>query len=198
MQTAVTEQVARERDLNSLASVTLVVALVAVTMTFGALIAVFLLRALSGEFWSHIHLPAILWFSCALLIASSIVYESARRKLQAGDAQGFHSLAGGAILLGFAFLLCQTAAGYQIIHSGVILKNNPHPWFIFIFGGLHALHIIAGLAAFFVLYRRTRERATGPRYQMVTRVGARAVGLFWHYMDGMWLVLFALLLFWRR
>jgi heme/copper-type cytochrome/quinol oxidase subunit 3 len=33
---------------------------------------------------------------------------------------------------------------------------------------------------------------------METRATARAVGIFWHYMDAMWLVLFALLIFWRR
>jgi heme/copper-type cytochrome/quinol oxidase subunit 3 len=49
-----------------------------------------------------------------------------------------------------------------------------------------------------VLWYRTRELASGPKYQMGTRAGARAVGIFWHYMDVMWIVLFALLLFWRR
>jgi cytochrome c oxidase subunit 3 len=102
------------------------------------------------------------------------------------------------IALGILFLLCQMTAGYQILHSGVVLKNNPHPGFIFIFGGLHGLHIIAGLIGFIVLHFRTRERVSGPRYQMGTRVGARGVGIFWHYMDGMWLLLFALLIFWRR
>jgi cytochrome c oxidase subunit 3 len=198
MEIAITEQVSRERELNSLATVTLIVTLVAVTMTFGALIVVFLMRSVSGEFWTHIHLPDILWVSCALLVASSFLFERGRKKLVSHDTPGFHALTRWTVLLGLAFLACQIAAGYQILHSGVILRNNPHSWFMFIFGGLHALHIIAGLSGFVVLYRRTRERATGPRYQMVTRVTARAVGLFWHYMDGMWLVLFALLLFWHR
>ena len=198
METVVTEAVSRERELNSLATVTLIVTLVAVTMTFGALIVVFLMRSASGEFWTHIRLPQILWLSCAVLIASSVIFEYGRKKLMAQDAEGFHALTRWTILFGSAFLFCQVAAGYQVLHSGVILTNNPHSWFMFIFGGLHALHIVAGLAGFLVLYRRTRERTTGPRYQMATRVGARAVGLFWHYMDGMWLLLFGLLLFWHR
>jgi heme/copper-type cytochrome/quinol oxidase subunit 3 len=33
---------------------------------------------------------------------------------------------------------------------------------------------------------------------MGTRAAAKAVGIFWHYMDGMWLLLFGLLIFWRR
>jgi heme/copper-type cytochrome/quinol oxidase subunit 3 len=45
---------------------------------------------------------------------------------------------------------------------------------------------------------RTREPASGPKYQMNTRVIANGVSIFWHYLDFLWIVLFTLLLTWRR
>lgn len=197
MQTAANDLAAHERNLNSLSTITLVVTLTAVTMTFGALIAVFLMRAVRDEAWSHIQLPGILWFSTALLIASSLLFEAARRHLVTGDPEAFHRMTTWTIALGVLFLSSQIAAGIQILHSGVVMNNNPHSWFIFLFSGLHALHIIAGLIGLGVLWKRTRERVSGPKYQMGTRAGARAVGIFWHYMDAMWILLFALLIFWH-
>lgn len=198
MQTVANQPPARERNLDSLATITLIVALSGITMTFGALIAVFLLRGLRADYWTHIKLPGILWVSTAILIVSSFVYESARHQLQAGRTDLFNRMMGWTILLGLGFLATQVTAGLQIVSSGVVLTNNPHSWFIFLFGGLHGLHIVFGLVGLIVLYYRTRERRSGPRYQAGTRSAAFAVGIFWHYMDGMWLLLFALLLFWKR
>jgi cytochrome c oxidase subunit 3 len=198
MQTAANDLVAHERELNSLSTITLAVTLGGVTMTFGALIVVFLLRGLREEFWTQIRLPGILWFSTVVLLASSWLFEKARQELLAGNREKFNRMMIGIMAAGLLFLLSQVAAGFQILRSGIVLTNNPHSWFIFLFGGLHGLHILAGLAGFTVLYYRTRERRSGPRYQMGTRAAARGVGIFWHYMDFMWLVLFGLLLFWRR
>jgi cytochrome c oxidase subunit 3 len=198
MQTAVNDLVAHERNLKSLSTITLAVTLAGVTMTFGALIVVFLLRGLRQEFWTQIRLPGILWFSTAVLLGSSWLFEKARQELMADRREKFNRMMLWTTGLGVLFLLSQVVAGFQIISSGVVLTDNPHSWFIFLFGGLHGLHIIAGLIGFSVLYYRTRERRTGPRYQMGTRAAARGVGIFWHYMDVMWIVLFGLLLFWRR
>jgi cytochrome c oxidase subunit 3 len=191
------DMVARERNLNSLSTITLAVTLGGVTMTFGALISVFLLRGLQPELWTHVQLPGVLWASTVLLIASSVLFERARKQLKANAIEAFNRLMVWTIGLGVLFLLGQVAAGWQIIHSGVVMTNNPHGWFVFLFGGLHGLHIMAGLVGLIVLWYRTRERVTGPRYQMGTRAAAKSVGIFWHYMDGMWLLLFGLLIFWR-
>ena len=46
--------------------------------------------------------------------------------------------------------------------------------------------------------RLRREPASGPKYQMTTRAVAFGVSIFWHYLDFLWVVLFTLLLTWRR
>ena len=102
---------ARERNLNSLGTVTVTVVLAGVTMTFGALIVVFLVRALKDEFWSHIKLPNILWLSTAVLIASSVFLEKARNKMRAGDWEGFHEGMKWTMLLGILFLAARLPPG---------------------------------------------------------------------------------------
>jgi cytochrome c oxidase subunit 3 len=192
-----TGSVARERDLNSLSMFTAGVVLATVTMTFAAMIAIFLVRSQSPSFWGHIKVPRVLWATTAVLLASSGTFEMARRRLARDDQREFFRLMAWTTGLGMLFLAGQIAAWLQILHSGVILARNPHSWFIFFFTGLHGLHILVGLAGLIYLLIRTREPASGPRYQMKTRVAANGVALFWHYLDFLWIVLFVLLLTWR-
>jgi cytochrome c oxidase subunit 3 len=192
------EPVHRERELNSLSIFTVFVVLATVTMTFGAMIAVFVVRSQSQQFWGHIRIPAVLWATTTVLLASSGLFEAARRRLGHNNQRGFFRLTAWTTVLGVLFLAGQIAAWLQILNSGIILKENAHSWFIFLFTGLHGLHIVAGLAGLSYLLVRTHEPASGPKYQMQTRAVANGVAVFWHYLDFVWVLLFGLLLFWRR
>lgn len=167
-------------------------------MTFGAIIAVFFVRASAPLNWGHLEIPYVLWASTAVLLASSATFEASRRALIRSDqTRAFHLLL-WTCGLGLAFLAGQITAWVQVLHSGIILNRNPHSWFIFLFTGLHGAHIIAGLIGLGYLTTRAYTRASGPKYQMKTRVAATGVALFWHYLDFIWLVLFGLLLIWKR
>src|SRR4051812_25842802 len=190
--------VIREREMTSLSLVTVIVILATVTMTFGAMIAVFVYRSLAPQFWGHLTLSPLLWLTTGILLTSSITFEKARQRLVQNDQVGFHWLMRWTTGLAVMFLLGQIAAGFQILHSGVILAQNPHSWFIFLFSGLHGVHIVAGLIGLGYLLLRTREPASGPRFQMTTRVVARSVSICWHYLDFLWLLMFMLLLLWKR
>lgn len=166
-------------------------------MTFGALIAVFLVRSENQEFWGHIHVPRVLWGTTTVLLASSATLELARHRLARNDQMGFFRLTAWTTGLGVVFLAGQIIAWVQTIGSGVVLAHNAHSWFIFLFTGLHGMHIILGLAGLGYLLYRTRVPASGPRYQSKTRAVAIGVSIFWHYLDFLWLVLFSLLVFWQ-
>src|SRR5262249_11217499 len=62
-------------------------------------------------------------------------------------------------------------------------------WLYFAMTGLHALHMIVGLAALAVLLRLAqRGRFTPDNY-----AGVENVGLYWHFVDVVWIFLFPLL-----
>jgi cytochrome c oxidase subunit 3 len=188
----------RERDLNGLYRIAVIATLAFVTVTFSALAVVFVLRSRVPMNWRHIILPPILWLDTAVLIGSSITYEVGHRRLIGDDQRGFFRWMMLTTALGLLFLLGQLLAWWQILAAGQLVASNPHSSFFFLFSGMHGIHIIVGLAGLFALLYRTREPASGPRWQMNTRVLANAVALFWHYLDGLWIVLFALLLFVKR
>jgi cytochrome c oxidase subunit 3 len=192
------ETIAREREMNSLYMVTAIVVLAIVTATFGALIFAFIWRSQNGYLWGHLRIPSLLWATTAILLTSSVMLERARRALKAGDRAGFLRFLQWTTGLGFLFLIGQGAAWLQVMRSNVILEFNKHAWFVFLFSGMHAVHILAGVGGLAYLLYRSYEPASGPRYQMTTRAYTNALTIFWHYLGFMWVVLFGLLLLWRR
>jgi len=196
--TTAPDMVARERELNSLYLVTVIILLVVVTATFGSLIFAFWWRSQNAYLWNHLSIPSLLWFTTAILIASSVMLERARTAIKGDQHPAFYRDVQWTTGLGVLFLLGQGAAWMQVMNSNVVLAKDKHSWFIFLFSGLHALHILAGLGALGYLLYRAREQVSGPRYQMKTRAYTNALAIFWHYLGFVWIVLFALLLTWRR
>jgi cytochrome c oxidase subunit III len=188
----------RERDLNALYRMGIAATLTFVTVTFAALCIVFVIRSRVPFNWYHIYLPPVLWLDTAVLLASSVTYEIGHRKLKLQQQRAFFQWTEASAALGLLFLAGQLVAWWQILASGQLMRNNPHSAFFFLLSGMHGAHILVGLAGLGALLYRTREPASGPKWQMNTRVLANAVALFWHYLDVLWLILFGLLLLVRR
>jgi cytochrome c oxidase subunit III len=188
----------REKHLNGIYTIGLIATLAFVTVTFAALILVFFLRARVPFNWMPILLPPLLWADTAILVASSFTYEIAHRKLRVNDQRGFYKWMKMTTGLAVVFLIGQLIVWGQVLASGQMVTNNPHSSFFFIFSGLHAAHILVGIAGLATLLYRTHEPASGPRWQMNTRVLTNAVAIFWHYLDALWVVLFILLVLVRR
>ena len=170
----------------------------AVTMTFGVMITVFISRSMAQIYWGHLAIPSVLWLTTAVLLASSATLEKARHALSRDDQPATFRFMKWTTGLGVAFLLGQVTAWWQVLGSGVVLAKNPHSWFIFLFTGLHGLHILLGLLGLGYLLVRTREPVSGPKYKGMTRAVALGVSLYWHYLDFLWVVLFGLLVLWHR
>lgn len=102
-------------------------------------------------------------------------------------------------VLGFAFL---GVKGYEYFEDykdhtvpllGFLLKPHQHPsaelfWlFYFIATGIHAVHLSIGIAAVLVMALHTRHR----RYSAAYYSPLEVLGLYWSFVDTVWLFLFA-------
>jgi cytochrome c oxidase subunit III len=163
------------------------VGIVSVLMFFMALASAFLVRK-GGPDWVPVHIPGLLWFNTAVLLTSSGTLELARKRLANGDRHGFRNFWLVTTVLGICFLAGQLAAWRILVGQGVYLASNPASSFFYIFTGAHALHLTGGLAA--LIYVATRNFDVAK----VTRTVAAAVtSYYWHFMDGLWIFLLALL-----
>jgi cytochrome c oxidase subunit III len=169
--------------------------LTAITLTIGAILMFFMALTSSyivrrgiGTDWQAFPLPRILWANTLALLASSIALETARRQLAKGAAQAFRNLWALATGLGLLFVAGQLLAWRQLRAEGVFLNTNPSSSFFYVFTAAHGLHLLGGIfALLFVAFRSwNRSRTT-------QAIGAEVAGIYWHFLDGLWIFLFLLL-----
>jgi cytochrome c oxidase subunit 3 len=171
------------------------VALASIAMLFTALTSAYVIRAANRD-WQPVELPHVLWLSTTLILASSVTFEVARRALRREEQGAYRRWLAVALALGFGFLLSQLFAWRQLVAEGVYLASNPYSSFFYLLSGLHGLHLLGGMSGLsYLLWRAVRELHAEARKKR--RALTDAVGIYWHFMDGLWVYLFALLLLWR-
>src|SRR3954465_8272263 len=91
------------------------VALAGVTMMFTALTSAYIVRANSSNDWKPLDAPRLLWLSTALIFASSLTFEIARRALKRGRSALYNRWLMLTVLLGLGFLASQLLAWRELV-----------------------------------------------------------------------------------
>jgi cytochrome c oxidase subunit 3 len=169
------------------------VGIFAIIMSFAALTSALLVRQGSGE-WSHIVLPSILYANTTLLLLSSCSMEMSRRALarSLGITNGVATRATNTVaiwfaitlVLGLSFVAGQYLAWRHLASQGLYLATNPNSSFLYVFTGMHALHLIGGIAVLVYLLGLVIGGHTSLRRHLLDNTA-----IYWHFMGGLWLYL---------
>ena len=164
------------------------VAIISILMFFMALVSAYLVRIGFKSGWNSFQFPAFVWVNTALLLASSVTLEVARRRLARSDRSAFRTWWSITTVLGLVFLGGQILVWHQLVVQGVYLATNPSSSFFYLFTGAHAVHIVAGVAALlFVLFRKFDHA------KVTQSTAAEVTSYFWHFLDALWIFLAVLL-----
>jgi cytochrome c oxidase subunit III len=164
-------------------------AIFSVMSVFATLTHVLESRWVHSKDWVSIALPRILYVNTALILVSSLTIELARIAARRRDSKRCARWLLATLALGFAFVAGQLAAWRELVSRGLFLASNPGSFFFYFLTAAHAAHLLGGIVALagVALFAGWLAR----RNQQETAVGA--VALYWHFMDGLWVYLFALL-----
>jgi cytochrome c oxidase subunit 3 len=162
--------------------------IVSILMFFMALASAFLVRRGTSGDWIPVHLPVVLWLNTLALIASSFTLERARRALSRLDLSGFRKLWTVTTGLGALFLIGQLVAWRQLVAQGVFMASNPASSFFYIFTAAHGLHLLGGVGALLYVLVRKFDNT-----RIALPTAAEIASYYWHFMDGLWVFLLALL-----
>ena len=169
-------------------STAIAIALVSILMFFMALASAFLVLRHGSDVWVTFHLPPLLWANTLILLASSFTLELARKRLALADPSGFRKLWLLTTGLGLLFVAGQLVAWRQLVAQGVYIASNQASSFFYIFTGAHAVHLLGGVGA--LLYVSFSKLDTA---KVSLPVAAEIASYYWHFMDGLWIFLLALL-----
>ena len=159
-----------------------------ITMFFMALTSSFLVRKGLGNDWVAFRFPRVLWVNTLILVASSFTIQAARRYLHEDQKAVFKRWWAITTGLGILFLGGQLIAWRQLAAQGVFLVTNPSSSFFYVLTAAHGLHLAGGILALLYVSQRNWRRS---RMSLVTATDVASI--YWHFMDGLWVFLLALL-----
>ena len=133
-----------------------------------------------------LRLPPVLGMT-ACLLASSVTIHLAERTLGRGNQGGFLLLWAATIVLGVLFLLGTAYEWHGLIKDhGLTISRNLFGTTYYTLVGLHALHVTGGVTIMLIMLGLALARH-------VTSANGAGVGLIswcWHFVDGVWIVVF--------
>jgi cytochrome c oxidase subunit 3 len=125
-----------------------------------------------------------------ILITSSMTMGTAVTAARLGDRKRALTNLIFTIVGGAAFLGCQAYEWTHLIHQGARLTGNPWgaPQFgasFFVLTGFHGSHVLSGLVILLITAVRTAMGKTPAQ-------GVEMAGLYWHFVDLVWVFIFTL------
>ena len=154
---------------------------------FGTLIAVYfhyLGKDETGPTPEVLSLPLVICTTICLL-SSSVTVHQAERALGSGSRAGFLRWWSATILLGIVFLLGTAYEWHNLIHEhGLTISRNLFGTTYYTLVGFHALHVTVGVLVMLTVLGLTLTRAR------LASSAPQLVSWYWHFVDGVWVVVF--------
>jgi len=119
-----------------------------------------------------------------VLLASSFTFIAGLRAALRGARSTFAAWLWVTLALGALFLSLQI---YDWTHVDFEISTNAYGTMYYAMTGLHGLHVLAGILLMLVLLGRMAQGA----YWEGALDGPEAVGYYWHFVDVVWIGLFA-------
>ena len=163
-------------------------------MLFGALFSSLVLLRTSDPNWPHgyaiLNIP-LATVNTFVLISSSVTVVLAWAYLRLGDLKKGKLFLLLTLLCGFGFLIIKAIEyGTKFSHHQYPSTNNFFATY-YLLTGLHGLHVVGGMVVFAYLLMTANKWYAAKRDQFTNRV--EVTGLYWHFVDLVWIFLFPVL-----
>ncbi|MHC4821369.1 MAG: cytochrome c oxidase subunit 3 [Planctomycetota bacterium] len=171
----------------------------------GLLAAYFVLRLSAGDGWIplvpnpdnpdelipfNIDQTAVLTgINTFLLICSSVTMVLSLSALRRGIMKRFKTCLFLTMLGGIGFLSIQAYEWTHLIQSGVTAPASNFGGIFYLLTGYHGFHVLGGV----VLLAWAYIRALKGVYTPENSVGIEVVGLYWHFVDLVWILIFTII-----
>lgn len=163
--------------------------MISVTMIFASFTSAYIVKKAEGD-WLIVDFPQMFAITSVIIVISSLTmhfaYISAKRDNLTNIRIGL-VLSG---LLAIAFTGGQLMAWGDLVAQDVYFNANPAGSFIYVFTGVHGLHLLGGLIFLgIVLYRAFKYRVHSR-----SMVSIEMCATYWHFLGGLWLYLYIFLI----
>ncbi|MEZ4316939.1 MAG: cytochrome c oxidase subunit 3 [Myxococcota bacterium] len=155
---------------------------------FGGLLGSYIMHRLGHPEWANYAVHTNVWaggLNTFILLTSSLFAVLAHQAAEHGDGPKAAKLLFATFCGGLGFLCVKTFEWSNEIAHGYTITANTFWSFYYTAAGIHGLHVIIGMSIMlFIAYNANKGKD-------LHRV--ELVGLYWHFVDIVWIFLFPLL-----
>jgi cytochrome c oxidase subunit III len=164
-------------------------------MLFGAFFATYIVLRVGSPAWPHgaqyLNIP-LATLNTVVLITSSVTVVMAWVSLMRDDVGRYKTYMLATVLLGGCFMVIKYIEYTSKFEHHLYPSTNNFLGLYFTMTGLHALHVFLGMAVNGYFWATAQSYwAAGEKQLLIGRV--ENAGLFWHFVDVVWIFLFPVL-----
>jgi len=161
-------------------------------MFFAALSSGFIVYSGGRGHGLDVIMPRAFLYSTVIIVLSSVTLFIASRAAKQSQVEKQRLYLWVTFFLGIAFFVAQFYAFYVLAYKMEIrfTDSNASHTFIYVFCGMHLLHIIAALALLLTTIRASYRNTS----QVINLFKMEMTSIFWHFLDIIWIYLYVFLL----
>ncbi|CAM3474940.1 cytochrome (ubi)quinol oxidase subunit III [Marinicrinis lubricantis] len=161
------------------------------TVLFGTLFATFLAlrnQTLDGPTASELFSIPLVALATFILLTSSLTSVFAIQAMHRYDKKAMINWLIITVLLGLAFLVLEIYEFYHYVHEGHTFQSSAFGSSFYALVGFHGAHVAFGIMWISILiyqaFRKGITTVTAPKFYVA--------GLYWHFIDVVWVFIFSL------
>ena len=158
---------------------------------FGSFIAAYLLyrgRSLVGPYPADLFDIPFTSVSAFILLMSSVTMVLALAAIQRGNVRNMRIWLFTTAILGTLFIAGQVFEFTEFNHEGLSLSTNLFGTTFFVLTGFHGAHVTVGVLILLSLFVVSMRGGI----QQKDSLAVELAGLYWHFVDIVWIVIFTL------
>ncbi len=171
------------------------IAIISMIMMFAGLTSAYVI-SMKREDWVSFDLPQALYISTVLILLSSISFIFVKKSIQKDKRQLTTIFLIITLLLGCSFVYFQIEGYNQLREAGLFFTGKGSlvsSSLLVVISFAHLVHALAGIIVLLViLYNQVQNK-----YNSANTLGIEVGGIFWHFVDILWIALFLFFYFIR-
>ncbi len=165
--------------------------IVSIIMLFAALTSAYIVKQADGN-WLSFKLPGIFAVNTGIIALSSLTMHLAYLAAKKDLLERIKWWLLTTVILGLLFLVGQYISWVELVKNNVyFVSNYASGSFIYVFTGLHGLHLISGIIFLLITFISSIRLKIHSKKLVQIEMSMT----YWHFLGGLWLYLYLFLLF---
>ena len=166
-------------------------AMASIMMMFGAFTSAYIVKQAAGN-WLEFSFPSQFYISTAVILVSSVTLHISFNAFKNKQEKTYKNMLIVSLILGITFVVLQYLGWMELFTRGVDLKGNVSGSFFYLISGVHAIHVLGGIAAIIVAIIHAYSLKFNVTLKRINRFDLTIN--YWHFVDVLWVYLFIFLL----